>query len=592
MHCSRESKNIYSLQRLEDTVAFDLFKKKVFKDNTEKVDLRPDMMEQARLILQKCDGLPLAISTIGGFLATKPKTAVEWRRIHNHISSELEINPELRTIKTVLIRSYDGLPYHLKYCFLYLSIFPEDHKIRRTLVIRRRVTEGYAREMHGVTAEEAGDNYFEELLDRSMILTGGEVNIYSGKIDSCQLHDLMRQICILKAREENLSFTLEDGYSLSRTQGTIRHLAISSNWSVDRQTVFEKVMDLSHVRSMTVFGEWVSFFISEKMRFLRVLDLQGTYGLEDHHLDKIGELMHLKFLSLRRCKRIRNLPNSLWSLQNLQTLDIRCTRVRKLAPNITNLRELQFLRADGVTVPRKIGKLNSLCTLAHVRIYEEVKRSIQGFTQLYQLRKLGAGEITETNSKEFWSAIDGLNHLRSLSINWLTSPSYKLDYSLGGSLLPPRSIENLKLFSRVVQLTEWIHQLQNLSRLKLWCTELQQDAVLALGKLPNLTILVMRQESCNGKELAFKNGSFPSLVLLELDHIAYIPCVKFDDGTMPKLELLRIVGWWDLQELSGLKWLAKLKEIRLINLRGCREFKDNIQKQLTEHQNKPNLLRM
>jgi hypothetical protein len=115
----------------------------VFKDNSEKVDLRPDMVEQARLILKKCDGLPLAISTIGGFLATKPKTATEWRRINDRISAELEISPELRTIKTVLVRSYDGLPYHLKACFLYLSIFPEDHKIRRKPLIRRWVAEGY-----------------------------------------------------------------------------------------------------------------------------------------------------------------------------------------------------------------------------------------------------------------------------------------------------------------------------------------------------------------------------------------------------------------------------------------------------------------
>ena len=130
------------------------------------------MMEQARKIVKKCDGLPLAISTIGGFLATRPKTATEWRKINDRINAELEISPELRTIKTVLVRSYDGLPYHLKACFLYLSIFPEDHKIRRKLLIRRWVAEGYAWEMHGMTAEEVGDKYFEELLDRSMILPG------------------------------------------------------------------------------------------------------------------------------------------------------------------------------------------------------------------------------------------------------------------------------------------------------------------------------------------------------------------------------------------------------------------------------------
>ena len=56
------------------------------KDGAEKIELSPHMVEQAGLILRKCDGLPLAISTIGGFLATKPKTATEWRKTYDHIS--------------------------------------------------------------------------------------------------------------------------------------------------------------------------------------------------------------------------------------------------------------------------------------------------------------------------------------------------------------------------------------------------------------------------------------------------------------------------------------------------------------------------
>ena len=86
----------------------------------------PELVEQAKLILKKCRGLPLALVTIGGFLANQPKTAFEWRKMNEHISAELEMNPELEIIKAVLMKSYDGLPYHLKACFLYLAIFPED----------------------------------------------------------------------------------------------------------------------------------------------------------------------------------------------------------------------------------------------------------------------------------------------------------------------------------------------------------------------------------------------------------------------------------------------------------------------------------
>lgn len=47
---------------------------------------------------------------------------------------------------------------------------------------------------------------------------------------------------------------------------------------------------------------------------------------------------------------------------------------------------------------------------------------------------------------------------------------------------------------------------------------------------------------------------------------------------MPKLELLRIRRWGALQELSGLKNLANLKEIRLKGF--DKQFKDNVEKQL------------
>ena len=94
---------------------------------------------------------------------------------------------------------------------------------------------------------------------------------------------------------------------------------------------------------------------------------------------------------------------------------------------------------------------------------------------------------------------------------------------------------------------------------------MQQDAIEAVGKLPNLAILVMGRCSFKREELVFKQlGSFPSLVLLDLPMICNVLAfVKFEYGTTPKLELLRIEGWWGLQELSGLRYLANLNEIRL-----------------------------
>jgi hypothetical protein len=299
----------------------------------------PELANEGKLILKKCNGLPLAIVTIGGFLAKQPKTLTEWRKLKEHISAELEINPELGMIPNVLILSYDGLPYHLKSCFLYLSIFPEDYNISRKRLVRRWIAEGYPSEVRGQSMIERADMYFMELIDRGMILPSQQSVLSRKRTDSCKVHDLMREISISKSTEENLVFRLEEGCS-SNTHGAVRHLTISSNWEGDKRD-YEGTVDLSRIRSLTVFGKWRPFFISNKVSLLRVLDLENTEGLVNHHLEQIGKLHHLKYLSLRGCYLICRLPDSLGNLKQLQTLlDIKHTRVRKLPKTIINLRKL------------------------------------------------------------------------------------------------------------------------------------------------------------------------------------------------------------------------------------------------------------
>ncbi|VAH86199.1 unnamed protein product [Triticum turgidum subsp. durum] len=256
------------------------------------------------------------------------------------------MNPELEIIKAVLMKSYDGLPYYLKACFLYLAIFPEDYEILRRRLVRRWIAEGYSSEVRGKSMEEVLDGYFMELIGRSMILPSQQ-SIHSRKgIDSCHVHDLIREIAISKSMEENLVFTLEEGCSLNN-HGTVRHLAVSSNWEGD-QCEFENIVDLSRVRSLTVFGNWRPFYISDKMSLLRVLDLEGNWDLLDHHLEHIWKLVHLRYLSLRGHGDIFHLPNSLGNLRQLLTLDISGTSIIKLPRTIIKLVKMQHILASDI----------------------------------------------------------------------------------------------------------------------------------------------------------------------------------------------------------------------------------------------------
>uniref|UniRef100_I1P0D3 NB-ARC domain-containing protein n=1 Tax=Oryza glaberrima TaxID=4538 RepID=I1P0D3_ORYGL len=85
-HCSVTYKNIYKLEGLKEDAALALFKNKVFVDSSN-TDLDLDMSTQAKLIIKECDGHPLAITNIAGFLARKQKTATEWKKLNDDFSS-------------------------------------------------------------------------------------------------------------------------------------------------------------------------------------------------------------------------------------------------------------------------------------------------------------------------------------------------------------------------------------------------------------------------------------------------------------------------------------------------------------------------
>ena len=100
-------------------------------------------------------------------------------------------------------------------------------------------------------------------------------------------------------------------------------------------------IDFSKLWSLIVFGEWRSFFISEKIELLRVLDLEDASG------------RRLKFLC-QGCGDVSRLPDSLGSLKQLQTLDIRDTAICKLPKSIVEDKEAAIhIRASSMAETKR-----------------------------------------------------------------------------------------------------------------------------------------------------------------------------------------------------------------------------------------------
>ena len=308
------------------------------------------MEKLGREMVARCAGLPLAIIVLGGLLATK-ETLDEWDIVHRSIKLHLgkgQGEGEQSRVHEVLALSYFELPYQLKPCFLYLSHFPEDFDIPTKKLVRLWVAEGFVPLKYEQEGDEKLEDYAErylvELINRCMVQVG--VIGSNGRIKSCRLHDLMRDLCLSKAKQENFLHIVSPwsgNETANSSTSSIRRLAIFS----DELLANNYYKENPQIRSLIYFNEnsqqVKSVFKYSKL--LRVLDLEGIQSLDGQLPELIGSLIHLRFLSLKKT-RIRELPSSIVNLVFLETL------------NLETIEELSW--ESTILIPTVIWKMKKL----------------------------------------------------------------------------------------------------------------------------------------------------------------------------------------------------------------------------------------
>ncbi|KAM0920195.1 hypothetical protein ACQ4PT_007654 [Festuca glaucescens] len=346
-HCGREEDNIIvNIKGLRDDLALEVFAK-VALDGKQ---LSPDEADILNLIISKCGGLPGVITALGGECRREgPLDIGLLEDINADFMGILERAPCLRSLFCWMQSYFDACPDELKPCIFYMSVFPADRSIRRRRLLRRWIAEGYSSHCGGgcgAAAEEMAEKLLLQLLNLSILYNEHQTST----IKRCRVNGFFREYIKSRPMEDNLVFELEGSCSPS-SQLRGQHLTISSSW--DREEIVFNNIDLSRLRSLTVFGAWKPFLASEKMKLLRVLDLEGTNTSDgtstvtDGVLEEISKLLHrLKFLSLRGCQQITRLPDSLGDMKQLQTLDVRYTSIIELPSSIiTKLHKVEYIRA-------------------------------------------------------------------------------------------------------------------------------------------------------------------------------------------------------------------------------------------------------
>ncbi|CAN6362733.1 unnamed protein product [Urochloa humidicola] len=627
-YCADNEKMVFNVIGLEAEAAFHLFKQKVLQKNSSSA-LKDLKCENLKQLILKCGGLPKVIVAVADFLAPKTVTFMESAKILDQkFMHELENNPEfgcLRALFDWVHSFFRSCPDFLRPCIFYLSIFPGYQIIRRRrLVMRWVAAEGYSRDTKDNTAEERGEMLFSMLVNLSMIQSPPCTVMTKMRMVQCQVSAFFHEYIISRPEEENIVFALEvfelKGKCCPSTRRTGRHLVIQSCWDRDR-IVYDSI-DFTRLRSLTVFGKWESFFVTETMKVLRVLDLEDASGVTDNDLEEIVKLLpRLKFLSLRGNDKICHLPSSLGELRQLETLDVRGTSIGTLPASITKLKKLQYIRAGatsltekrsctsrswfpilcrsrqliGVEVPAGIDKLTALHTLGVVNaVIAPRKATLKDIKMLTQLRKLGVSGVNKKNCKEVSEAISCHVHLESLSL-WLSKGD---ECCLEDISSPPRNLQTLKLYGLVKVVPPWIKDLHKLTKLELEITISQEVNIIGvLGEIKELTILrlcVKPLQDGDGK-LDFcvwlhgiEKHCYERVKILEVACASKL-IVSFGSQAMQNLEQLtvRCSGTSALQFFE-LKNLSKLKEIQLVGSQDG-TLKKDLEKQLNEHPRQPGL---
>uniref|UniRef100_A0A0E0MI50 AAA+ ATPase domain-containing protein n=1 Tax=Oryza punctata TaxID=4537 RepID=A0A0E0MI50_ORYPU len=304
-------------------------------------------------IVQKCGGLPLAIKVIARVLASKDKTENEWKKIlAKNVWSMAKLPKEIRG---ALYLSYDDLPEHLKQCFLYCIVYPEDWTIRRDELIRMWVAEGFVEVHTDQLLEDTAEEYYYELISRNLLQPVGSYFDQS----RCKMHDLLRQLACYLSREECY---IGDPTSLvdNNMCKLRRILVITEKDMVVIPSMGKEEIKLRTFRTQqNPLGIENTFFM--RFMYLRVLDLSDL--LVEKIPDCIGHLIHLRLLDLDGTS-ISCLPESIGALKNLQMLHLqRCESLHSLPTAITQLYNLRRLALGGTPlnqVPKGIGSLKFL----------------------------------------------------------------------------------------------------------------------------------------------------------------------------------------------------------------------------------------
>ncbi|XP_016173945.1 putative disease resistance RPP13-like protein 1 [Arachis ipaensis] len=508
-----------------------------------------------RKIVEKCKQLPLAVKTLGGLLRNNYNER-DWKNVLDSKIWELSNSKIVSALRV----SYHYLPSHLKRCFVYCSLYPQDYEFEKDNLILLWMGEDLLQPKKDKTLKNIGCEDFDELVARSFFQPS------STKRGLFVMHDLMHDLATFFAGK--FYFKLEGFKNLQGIDSKIRHLSFSSGSSditINTYKSFgEACKRAVHLRTALDFT-WYEYLESIDVKSIPWL-LQQQLRVLSFRIkslpESIGELIYLRYLNLSEA-RIVTLPESICKLYNLQTLILRdCYELEMLPSCMQDLVNLQHLDIRGVPrlkeMPKKMSKLKHLNFLSYYIIGEHEENGIRELGTLDNLD--GSFDILNLenvkNSDEALEAKMGnKRHINTLKLYWFTGGymDVETERHILEELQPHENLKELSIEGyRGETFPDWLGLSRYSSMTKLSLQRCKNCCKLpSLGQLPSLQHLEFSElDGLEKIDLAFYNNSgsfeqetpFKCLETLKIEKMAHWREWHFPDefDGFPELRILSI----------------------------------------------------
>ncbi|XP_058202683.1 putative late blight resistance protein homolog R1B-8 [Rhododendron vialii] len=565
----------HRLAPLPKSCSWELLQKKVFG----KKCCPPELVGIGEHIAEKCEGLPLAIVAIAGILAVEDKTLDMWKDVSKCLSSIIAKNQD--GCMEILELSYTHLPLHLKACFVYIGGFPEDSEIIVRELIWLWIAEGFIQQGEcDKSLEDIAKDYLSSLIDRSLVMVARKRSF--GGIKTCRIHDLLRELCLKKAEEDNFLMQSYENDTFSPSSAP-KYRRLFTGSQIFYEYSFKHC--LSNLRSFLClslkFKPQLAFFFVENLELLRVLHL--NFPVDGYHgYIRRGRLVHLRYLAHRLPSDTLDFVSPFSYLFNLETLNLKHWPKRwsnldwktiLLPRDIFKMVKLRHLHAkrgvfkyhlsclypyieDGIDFDRS-SKLDSLQTLHSICPCEECRNFL---VSTPNLRKLGFyGDLI---SNDYVMKLPDLEFLKCLET---------LSFKHCGRLNKATTFPPMLKFPVTV------------TRLTLENTGLMWEELSILQTLPSLEALRLSRAACHGQiwDTSELEEGFSQLKYLRLQDLD-IEEWNASEDQFPRLEVLVVKYCRSLKRIPI--EFANLYELRKIEVMWSRCSVEYSAKEIQEEQ--------